>query len=120
MVDKRLGGDIAGPGGPHDRDAVVFDTTGALIQDYLTVAKLETRSGELAVGMLMEGRIVHTKDRSKVLVLLGADGVAAVISELAALLGRDGMGPELADLLLERIASLRSEGLTEPGPEAGG
>lgn len=61
-MGKRFGGDIAGPGGPHDKGQVLFDLDGAIVQDYLTVAKLDTHSGAFAAGLLIEGRLFRSTE----------------------------------------------------------
>lgn len=40
---RTAGGDIAGPGGPYDEGAVIFDTRNAVLLDNTSVAKLEDR-----------------------------------------------------------------------------
>jgi hypothetical protein len=82
---RRPGGDIAGPGGPYDRNAVVVSTRDAVLLSHATVSTVETRRGdkrETSVALLLEGRINKTADESRVLYLLNVDGVAAIITEL--------------------------------------
>jgi hypothetical protein len=114
FTDPRdLGGDVAGPGGPHDRGAFLIDTAKALLLDYHTVVRLDTSDeSEFIAALLLEGRVNKTPDRAKVLVLTNEDGIAAIISELIALLGRAG-GQFLARLD-ERLAALHRDGLDQP------
>lgn len=95
MTDPRkLGGDIAGPGGPYDEDAVVVSVEHAVLLDNTNVALIEThRDGkftEKALALLMEGRINKTHDRAKVLFLLNGDGAAALVTELVGVAKREG------------------------------
>jgi len=95
--DPRGGrGDIAGPGGPYDRDAVVVDTTNAVILDYSTVSIVEVaRRGEpdeTAVALMLEGRINKTADRTRVLYVMNGDGAAAIVTELLGIAKRAERG----------------------------
>ena len=102
-------GDIAGPGGPYDRHAVVVDTTNAVILSDSTVSLIEVeRNGEpneTAVALMLEGRINKTPDRTRVLYLMNGDGAAAIVTELLGVAKRDerlGVG-KLAAELRERL-----------------
>lgn len=101
---RKSGGDIAGPGGPHDRNSVIIDTTHAVILDASTVTQVETLSGAPALAMLLEGRIAKTADRARNLYLMNEDGAAALVTELLALAHR--MGPEFGERFTARIAHL--------------
>lgn len=91
---RGLGGDIAGPGGPYDEDAVVVSVEHAVLLDNTNVALIEAhRDGEFvekALALLMEGRINKTHDRAKVLFLLNGDGAAALVTELVGIAKREG------------------------------
>jgi len=91
---RGLGGDIAGPGGPYDKDAVVVDTANAVLLDSTDVALIAVgRNGtfeEKALALLLEGRINKTQDRAKVLFLLNGDGAAALVTELVGVAKREG------------------------------
>lgn len=106
---RRLGGDIAGPGGPHDRHAFVVDSTDAVLLDHTTVSivHLARRDApgevEHAVGLLLEGRVNKTRDRTRVLYLVNADGAAALFTELAGLASR-ASAEGLTDLADEFVA----------------
>lgn len=111
---RKIRGSIAGPGGPHDRGAVILDTTNAVLLETCVVSTVDPEGarGQSAIAMVLGGRINRTKDYADVLFLMGTDGPAAIISELIALLGRAGAVHAealLADLT-ERVAKLRSEG----------
>jgi hypothetical protein len=100
---RRLGGDIAGPGGPYERDGVVVDTSNAVILDYNEVTLVEARRAgeqpETVVALLMAGRVNKTEDRTRVLYLMNADGVAALVTQLVGIAqrARAGGDPALAD-----------------------
>lgn len=106
-----LGGDIAGPGGPHEVDGVVVDTRRAVLLDRQEVSLVEARAGEQAVALLLEGRINRTRERARVLFLTNADGIAALLTEVVALASRaEPLLPELRERVSERFAELRSVG----------
>jgi hypothetical protein len=101
---RKSGGDIAGPGGPHDRNSVIVDTTNAVILDATTVTQVETLTGKPALAMLLEGRIARTSDRARNLYLMNEDGAAALVTELLALAHR--MGPEFGARFTARLKHL--------------
>lgn len=94
FTDPRdLGGDMAGPGGPHDHHGVVLDTERALILEHLAVVVSEQRldnGHELPlVGLVLEGRINQTTDEARLLVLMPPDGAAAIVTEIVGIASRD-------------------------------
>lgn len=101
---RKTGGDIAGPGGPHDRNAVIIDTTDAVLLDSSDVCLVETPGGNVVLSMLLEGRINKTIDRARNLYLLNEDGAAALVTELLALANR--IGPEFGERFTARIQHL--------------
>lgn len=102
---RKTGGDIAGPGGPHDRNAVILDTTDAVLLDHSTVTLVETPNHTAPVlAMLLEGRINKTTDRARNLYLLNEDGAAAIVTELLALAHR--IGPEFGHQFTARLQHL--------------
>lgn len=100
---RKTGGNIAGPGGPHDRNAVVIDTTNAVLLDHTDVCLMETNNGVI-LAMLLEGRINKTTDRARNLYLFDEDGAAALVSELIAVAHR--IGPEFGERLMARVQHL--------------
>jgi hypothetical protein len=115
---RGVGGDIAGPGGPHDRDSVVFNTEGAVLVDNTTVAVMHGAEAGDLVGMLVEGRVNRSTDRVRMLLLLNGDGVAAMVTEMRSVMKRAGASDLGSDLVAEyseatrtRLADLRAEGL---------
>lgn len=105
---RRTGGDIAGPGGPHDRNSVIIDTTNAVILDASTVSQVETLNGTPGLAMLLEGRIAQTTDRARNLYLMNEDGAAALVTELMALAHR--IGPEFGARFMARLEHLLDSG----------
>ena|SRR5689334_1550614 len=101
---RKTGGDIAGPGGPHDRNAVILDTTDAVLLDHSNVCLMETAGGSVVLAMLLEGRINKTTDRARNLYLLNEDGAAALVTELLALAHR--IGPEFGHRFTARLQHL--------------
>ena len=102
---RKSGGDIAGPGGPHDRDSVIIDPTNAVLLDHSTVS-LVGSPGEPRpyLAVLLEGRINRTTDRARNLYLMNEDGAAALVSELLALAHR--IGPEFSERVMARVSHL--------------
>lgn len=101
---RKTGGDIAGPGGPHDHNAVIVDTTDAVLLDSSDVCLVETGGGEVVLSMLLEGRINKTTDRARNLYLMNEDGAAALVTELIALAHR--IGPEFGERFTARLQHL--------------
>jgi hypothetical protein len=101
---RKTGGDIAGPGGPHDRNAVVLDTAKAVLLDHSDVCLMETAGGSVVLAMLLEGRINKTADRARNLYLMNEDGAAALVTELIALAHR--IGPEFGHRFTARLQHL--------------
>ena len=101
---RKTGGDIAGPGGPHDRNSVIVDTSNAVLLDSTDVCLVETSNGTPALAMLLEGRINKTTDRARNLYLLNEDGAAALVTELLALAHR--IGPEFGHRFTARLQHL--------------
>lgn len=96
---RKVGGDVAGPGGPEDRDAVVLDTSKAVLLNHATalIAHL-TRKGEPldAYALMLEGKINGAQDRSRVLYLTDIDGAADVVAHLLSLAKRNGQEQEFS------------------------
>lgn len=106
---RKSGGNIAGPGGPRDENAVVIDPTDAVLLDYTETALIGVPGQENPIlALLLEGRINKTTDRAKNLYLMDEDGAAALVSELVALGYR--ISPEFGDRLIDRIRQLIDAG----------
>lgn len=100
---RDLGGDVAGPGGPHDVGQVVIDTRRAIIMDGLTAVKVDNPSdGREFVALLIEGKINQSPDRAKVMLLGDLDMLASLITEAHGLARRMGAADELMELCRER------------------
>lgn len=115
MARKRnvrdLTGDIAGPGGPQDRNAVVIDATDAVLLDYSEVTLIEAfrngRGDGPAMALLMRGRVNKSEDRAEVLFLLNADGAAAIATEIIGLAGRSAdFAPEFMERFQARMEEM--------------
>lgn len=95
LSDPRApGGDVAGPGGPASRDGVIVDVTRAVLLDGSTGVLVHVgrqEGGEDAFGLMLEGRINKTTDRSRVMYLMDLKGLASVAAECASLAGRSGV-----------------------------
>lgn len=116
---RKLGGDLAGPGGPNERNSVIVDTRNAVLLDGVDVALVELRRAGQPVGELpdlalkLSGRINKTSDRAEVLYLFGEDGAAAIVSELVGLAVR--IGPAFTERLRGRLDAVL--GVSEPGDD---
>jgi hypothetical protein len=105
---RRLGGDMAGPGGSRDRGAVFLDLTDVVLLESTDVCTVDAvRQGQLnepVIFMTLDGRINKRPDRARVGYMFGPDGAAALITELLAL--ADRFGAELLDDLTRRLTEL--------------
>lgn len=105
---RKLGGEMAGPGGSRDRGAVALDLTDVVLLEHTEVCTVDmVRQGELggqAMFMTLAGRINKKPDRVKVGYMFGPDGAAALVTELLAL--ADRFGAELLDDLTRRLTDL--------------
>lgn len=114
----KLGGDIAGPGGPHDEDMVVLDPTNSVLLDSCHVALTAAQSAgevvpEPVVFIVLAGRINHSTQRARVGFLAPTDGAAALITELLALATR--AGDQLSEDLIGRFVKMANEGTIDLG-----
>lgn len=105
---RRLGGDIAGPGGPHDRGAVFLDLTDTVLMSGVEVCAVDTMRAGVTAGQVMfmtiDGRVNKTDDQVRVGYLFDPDGAAAIITELLAM--ADRFGPEMLDDVTRRLTEL--------------
>lgn len=106
---RRLRGSIVGPGGPHDEAGVLLDTSRAVLLHGVDVCSVD---GTGLLAMLLSGRINKTRDHVHVLYLMDEDGLAAILTEIVALLGRAGdpRAAELRRLIEARFADLDRAG----------
>lgn len=110
---RKLGGEIAGPGGPHDMGGVILDTRQAVLPDHVDVAQVDNPSdGRTFVALQIDGRINQSSDRARVLYLLSADAGAALVTQLMALARRsdEPWAKEFAALVDERLEELEADG----------
>lgn len=108
---RRLGGGIAGPGGPFDEDAVVIDTTNAVILEGVEVCVVGgVRKGVLdskpIQALVLRGRINKTDERVQALYLLNEDGAAGIVTELIDVAARAGWGREFTDRVVARLEAM--------------
>lgn len=110
---RRLGGGIAGPGGPHDPGAVVIDMTDCVLLDATDICVVDQiTAGERqgpAIYLTMQGRINNRTERAQIGYVFGSDGAAAMICQLLSLAHR--AGPGLLGPLVSRLVELESEGV---------
>lgn len=108
---RRLGGGIAGPGGPYDENAVVIDTQNAVVLEAVEVAIVgAVRRGVLdekpVAAVVLRGRVNKTSDRVQVLYLANEDGAAGIVTELVGLASRAGWGDEFLSRVRERMEEM--------------
>lgn len=93
---------------PYARGSVVMDARNAILMDAVDVCLVDTdpsdSDAEPRLAMLLAGRVNMRGERSQVMFMFGADGAAAVVSQLLGLAQR--IGPEFAALLEERMEAL--------------
>jgi hypothetical protein len=117
---RRPGGDIAGPGGPFDKDAVVLDPRNAVLLGSCEVCLVEQHNfqmGEtkLGVAMVLTGRINKTTDTARILFLFDIDGAGDIIAQLFGLAERGG--PEIANQLEAAFTKALND---QPRPDRSG
>lgn len=113
---RRAGGDIAGPGGPHDRNAVVIDAERAVLLQHVDVAQTVfgrrqddgSMSAEWGLVLMLSGRINKTAEASRVVYATDMDGAAGIISEIIGLVERSG--PEFTQRLASRLDEMGVRG----------
>lgn len=87
---------------PFGRGNSMVDTRTAVLMDSVDVVMLTNPSDQRQiVGLNLAGRINQTKDRSDVLYLFDADGIASIVTELLGLAAR--AGKPFSDLVAHRI-----------------
>lgn len=108
-----------------DGPDVLLDAERAVLLDGIDVCLVNASSrsvdnlqrgpqvDDVRLALQLDGRVNKTRDRAKVLYIMDVDGAAAIISELLALATR--VGPEFADLLMERLNNLQAEGHLNDG-----
>jgi len=111
---RTLGGQIAGPGGPHDQGAVLIDATDCVLMDSLDVCIIDRVQGGKSQGegifMTLNGRVNKTERNVQVGYIFDVDGAAAIITELLALADRSG--PAMLTAIVDRLVALSRDGNT--------
>jgi hypothetical protein len=101
------GGDLVDVAGdPYARGGVVLDARNAILMDHVDVSLIDTkREGEqLALALLLQGRMNFREDRAQQLYLINEDGAAAIVTELLGLAHR--IGPAFERRFRERLEAL--------------
>lgn len=112
---RRLGGDITGPRGPHEKGGAIIDTINAVILDYCEVAigeKPNDGTGD-AITLLMAGRINGSRDQARILYVMNEDGAAALVTQIEALVRRgasDGWAVRYERAKADREAEMYADG----------
>jgi hypothetical protein len=111
MIDdpRDLGGSISGPGGPYDEGQTLIDASKALIVHHHQVARIvpeEGSGGGPSFALWFEGRVNRTEDEARVVLLGGLDFLAALCVEAGGVAKRSGLGPDLIELINERLKEL--------------
>ena len=106
---RKLGGSMDDHGDPYSRHATSIDMTDALLLDNTTVCLVEgfrtideTPNSEVLFAVEMRGKINKKDEHARLLVLLNADGAAAIATQLLSCAMRAGK-PEIRD---EVVASV--------------
>jgi hypothetical protein len=85
------GGLVDVAGDPHARGGVVIDARKSVLMDEIDVSLVDTKYDEPPrMVMLLHGRVNFTDRRARQLYMFGADGAAALATQLVALAGRAG------------------------------
>lgn len=123
------GGTMAGPGGPHDRNEVVYDARNAVIVEEIQTSVAHSTSGGKpqpdSVALVVKGRRNRPPDHApsaeapresiEHLHLMSWDGAADLVVDIQSLAARDGF--DLTSLLEEKWADLERRGLTKRAPK---
>lgn len=98
--------DVAGD--PFARGGVLLDARHAILMEEVDVCLVDSdpsdEGAEPLLMMLLSGRVNMRDEHAKVMFMFGADGAAAVISQLLGLAAR--IGPEFMALLEQRMDDL--------------
>ena len=120
------GGDVAGPGGPQDRNAVIYDTRNMVVVEKIETSVAHTTSNgvpnEDRVALMIRGRRNRPPDHApsaeapresvEHLHMLSWDGAADLVVDLQALASRDGTFAEFKQLLERKWAERERIGAT--------
>lgn len=91
---RKLGGEIAGPGGAMDFGGVVLDARHAILVESQEVCKVDpehgARGNDEMFAFLFAGRINQTIDRAKVMLFGDLDFMAAIVTEIHGVAERAG------------------------------
>lgn len=85
---------IVGPGGPHDRNGVVVDTTDAVLLDGWCTAVVHLDEQGAAFALDLSGKVNKQNRRSDVLYMLDGTAAATLVAEIVGTFARNGQGEE--------------------------
>jgi len=115
--------DVAGD--PRARGGALIDARGAVLLDSVEVVLVDTRADEpLAMVLRLAGRVNFSTARADTAYIMGPDGAAGIVSELAGLAQRAGtagehgqrFGGEFDAALTARMQALGEAAAPAPGP----
>ena len=112
---RTVGGRIAGPGGPFEKGAVIFDVTDAVLLDHAEVAMVDTvRDGQIvgygAMALKLSGRVNKSPDRAEILFLFDAQGAGTIVANiLGAAMRAIDLTPLYAAAVAQAIEELPTE-----------
>lgn len=113
---REIPGAMVGPGSPHDLGGVVLDARHAVLLRTVDVSTIDPERGgrgQVALAMVLAGRINQTKDLAQVLFIFGTDGAASIISELIGVIGRAAGRTFVLEFMADldkRLEQLRDDG----------
>lgn len=127
---RGAGGSIIGPGGPMERDAVLFDSRKAILPEEIETAVASGTSGGEpmpdAVAMLVRGRINRPPDdavsrmapaeKVEHLHMLSWEAAADLVVDIQTLAKRDGSWDSFVEMLEAAWGDRVKRGLTRPAP----
>lgn len=102
-------------GSPHGRGDSLVDARAAVLLESIDVVLLDTKRDDERVAMMMTlgGRINYADDRVTHAYLFGADGAAAIVSELILFAGRAAGADEHGRRFAAEFQALLDERMSE-------
>lgn len=99
---------VEGDDSPYGEHNTVVDASRALLPESTDVAMSDQSDGRRIAVMDIAGRINRSEERTRVVVLLNPDGVAAIVTQLIGLMQRDRspFAREFQAAFTERMADL--------------
>lgn len=108
---RRVQGKIVGDDDPFGENSVIIDMKNALMLEGTNVALVGgIRKGipipEELIALELQGRINQTEERIPVMVVVGVDGAAALVTELIGVASRAGFAKEFMELVEKRMEEM--------------